>query len=61
MLFILVLFILCGAFAYMMNNPHLLKNILTVFLLGVSFLTPFWPLVLVGIYLHQRLKNRNKN
>lgn len=42
--------------AYIMRNPGFLGFVLKSFLFIISFLTPFWPIVLVAFYLQLRLK-----
>lgn len=53
-LFVILTVVLINLF----QSPAFLNFLLIFFLVSISFLTPFWPIVLIGFYLkHQFSKD----
>lgn len=53
----MIIFILLalGLLAYVLHNPKLLGGIVAFSLIAISFLTPFWPVILIGLFFTAKL------
>lgn len=60
MSFIFLAIIVLSAFAWVAKNSRLMDVLITGLLLGLSFLTPFWPVVIIGMYLKYKIEDYNK-
>lgn len=59
-MFVIVSFILLIVFAWLVKNERLMTVLLTWLLIGLSFLTPFWPIVVGGMYLKFKIQEHHK-
>lgn len=57
---IIFVFLALGIGAYMLNNPKLLGSIIAIALIVISFLTPFWPVILIGLFFTAKLSADKK-
>lgn len=57
MLYFFLFVVVIIVFFNVIQSAEAIGFLLKVFLIALSFLTPFWPMVLIGYYLKFRLQN----
>ena len=57
---IIFILLILGFLAYLLHSPKLLGSIVAFSLIAISFLTPFWPVVLIGLFFTAKLGGDDK-